>query len=110
MKKQGLLLGVCLLLDIALGVQSQQALAEGRIMKAIEIARACAVDVRRLCQAVRPGRGRIKACIKEKLDQASPACREALLGTSIEPADEHFDQAVKESAQGGVAVKEGAAV
>ena len=51
---------------------------EGQLGQAWDIARACARDMVRLCGGVDPGEGRIKACIKSKIDQLSPPCHDAL--------------------------------
>ena len=98
MKRLGLVLGM------TLGVLSQPAFAEGPIVRGIESARACAGDIRVLCPNVRPGEGRIKACIRAKLTLASAACRNSFggaagLGAEAEPTDAHFD-AVAASVQG----------
>jgi hypothetical protein len=95
MKRLGLVLGM------TLGMLSQPAFAEGPIMRGIEVARACAGDIRVLCPNVRPGEGRIKACIRAKLTLASAVCRDAFggAGAADEPTDAHFD-AVAASVQG----------
>lgn len=39
----------------------------------------CEADIRRICPGVRPGGGRLMACIQEKPEQLSAPCAEALL-------------------------------
>jgi hypothetical protein len=46
----------------------------------MEVMRACAGDVDRLCPGVPPGQGRIKACMKEHISQLSAPCFDKLLG------------------------------
>ena len=40
--------------------------------------RACRPDVKKYCQGVKPGEGRIIACLKENSAKLSPACAERL--------------------------------
>jgi chemotaxis protein MotB len=53
--------------------------AQPQIPTRMEIARACAGDVERLCPGVPPGQGRIKACLKERVSQLSATCFDTLL-------------------------------
>lgn len=39
---------------------------------------ACRPDVQRLCEGVRPGEGRILACLYEQADRVSAPCRDAM--------------------------------
>jgi len=39
---------------------------------------ACAADLKQLCGEVKPGDGRLKACVKDHFSQLSAACRTAL--------------------------------
>jgi hypothetical protein len=39
---------------------------------------ACKPDIARFCSQVRPGEGRIKACMKEHLQELSDPCKEAM--------------------------------
>lgn len=41
---------------------------------------ACRGDVERFCAGIRPGRGKIAACLKSHQAELSPACREDLSG------------------------------
>lgn len=41
---------------------------------------ACRADVKRLCDGVKPGEGRIKECFKARRDEISADCRAALKG------------------------------
>jgi hypothetical protein len=40
----------------------------------------CRVDVQRYCQGIRPGAGRIRACMRSNQDRLSPACKAAITG------------------------------
>ena len=40
---------------------------------------ACAVDIKQLCPEVKPGEGRLKACVKEHFGQLSASCQTALI-------------------------------
>ena len=40
---------------------------------------ACAGDIKQLCAEVKPGEGRLKACVKEHFGQLSASCQTALL-------------------------------
>lgn len=47
--------------------------AEGK-----ELAKACKPDAQKLCQGIRPGKGRIASCLREHHDQLSGACSEKI--------------------------------
>ena len=40
----------------------------------------CRADVQRYCQGIRPGAGRIRACMRSNQDRLSPACKSAITG------------------------------
>lgn len=42
------------------------------------VAEACTQDVKTLCPEVKPGEGRIAACLKDNHDKVSAGCKEAL--------------------------------
>ena len=42
------------------------------------VLRACKPDIARFCSQVPPGQGRIKACMKEHLQELSVPCKEGL--------------------------------
>jgi Cysteine rich repeat len=42
------------------------------------VLRACKPDIARFCSQVQPGQGRIKACMKEHLQELSEPCKEGL--------------------------------
>jgi hypothetical protein len=44
-----------------------------------EARQACAADIKQMCAEVKPGEGRLKACIKEHFGQLSAPCQTALL-------------------------------
>lgn len=65
----------------ALGALAQTALAETaweRLERGVDIVKECAGDVRQYCGDVKPGHGRIKACMAGHLADLSPACIGAL--------------------------------
>jgi hypothetical protein len=42
------------------------------------VLRACKPDIARFCSQVQPGQGRIKACMKEHIQELSDPCKEGL--------------------------------
>jgi Cysteine rich repeat len=40
---------------------------------------ACAADIKQLCAEIKPGDGRLKACVKEHFGQLSTSCQTALI-------------------------------
>ena len=42
------------------------------------VAEACAADVKKLCPDIKPGEGRIAACLRDKRKQVSEGCRDAI--------------------------------
>jgi hypothetical protein len=61
--------------DLSDGCRKHIADVQGRVRGMHE---ACWDDVSRFCSEVRPGRGRILACLKEHEDELSAPCKEAL--------------------------------
>jgi len=51
----------------------------------------CAADIEHLCGDQPPGRGRVRRCMESKVDQLSPACREAFQRRSGR-AQERFER------------------
>jgi len=43
-----------------------------------EVRQACAGDVKALCSGVKPGGGRLAACMRDNTDKLSQGCRQAL--------------------------------
>ena len=43
-----------------------------------EVRQACASDAKALCSGVKPGGGRLAACMRENTDKLSQSCRQAL--------------------------------
>lgn len=43
-----------------------------------EVRQACAGDVKALCAGVKPGGGRLAACMRDNTDRLSQGCRQAL--------------------------------
>src|SRR4051794_20160431 len=72
MKKFGLILAALL------GLLACPATAQIGIVDGVEIARACASDVFRLCAGVIPGDGRVKACIRQNMGNMSASCHDAI--------------------------------
>jgi hypothetical protein len=42
---------------------------------------ACGADIKQMCAEVKPGDGRLKACVKEHFGELSASCQTALIGT-----------------------------
>jgi hypothetical protein len=90
MKKIGLILGV------SLAMLTHPAMAEDRLIEGLKVVRACADDVVHVCAGVRPGEGRIKACVKDKLSSLSPDCKDALarmIAEQTEPPPDYTSSA-----------------
>ena len=64
---------VCMLLLEPAGAMAQQAAAR----------QACAADIKQLCSEVKPGEGRLKACVKEHFGQLTASCQTALISNVI---------------------------
>ena len=63
-----------------LGFSALALLASPGAMAQLGAARqACAADIKHLCGEVKPGEGRLKACVKEHFRQLSAACQTALI-------------------------------
>jgi hypothetical protein len=59
---------------------AQSSQAQQPSAAALEAARtACASDLQQFCAGVKPGGGRILACLKEHRDQVSPGCKQAVM-------------------------------
>jgi hypothetical protein len=43
----------------------------------------CAGDIKTLCAGIKPGEGRIKACIKSRLTDLSPTCDDRVLTVAV---------------------------
>lgn len=54
--------------------------------------RVCRADVQKLCSGVKPGEGRIIACLKENSSKLSPACAERLSKASGNKAHEQEEE------------------
>jgi hypothetical protein len=55
------------------------AFGQDAVIRDFRLIRACADDVEKLCSAVTPGEGRIKACMKENFAKLSPTCSDTML-------------------------------
>ena len=67
----------------AFGALAHPAFAETaleKIERGIDVVKECAGDVRQYCKEVKPGDGRIKACMLGHLKDMSTACLTALAG------------------------------
>ena len=73
MKKKILVASVILLLSTS-GAIAQQKMGAG----ARAVLQTCKPNIAQFCSQVPPGQGRIKACMKEHLQQLSEPCKEAL--------------------------------
>ncbi len=90
MKKLGLILGASLVM------LTHPAMAEDRLVEGFKVVRACAGDVEHLCSGILPGKGRIKACVKDKLSSLSADCKEALarmIAEQTEPPPDYTSSA-----------------
>ena len=65
-------LGIVMALSVNSSAWSQENPAAGQVKEA------CAGDVKTLCSDVKPGGGRILACLKENKAKVSPGCIQAL--------------------------------
>ena len=61
-----------------LGGLAYPAMAQVSVVDGLEVARACAVDVVRLCAEVLPGGGRVKACVRQNMGNLSTSCHDAI--------------------------------
>jgi hypothetical protein len=68
---------VCALILLIAPIASAQ---QPPVPSRMEIMRACAGDVDRLCPGVPPGQGRLTACMKEHVSRLSAPCFDTLLG------------------------------
>lgn len=79
---------VLLMLGLLAGITS--ASAQGRLFELVKIGRACTGDIERLCSGIKPGDGRIKACVKEKISQLSSGCLDAVLSAAVSAKEPPF--------------------
>lgn len=68
-------LTAALMLVLATGSLHAQQMSREEAQK---LRAACEADIRRLCPGISPGGGRLMACVREKPDQLSRPCAEAL--------------------------------
>jgi Cysteine rich repeat len=52
-----------------------QDILQGAQEKVAEFKKACGKDAKKLCKGIRPGEGRVLACLKSKEAELSPACQ-----------------------------------
>ena len=57
-------------------LSSSAAMAQSQAARAV--LKVCKPDIARFCSQVQPGQGRIKACMKEHLQELSEPCKEGL--------------------------------
>ena len=69
--KKVVIIGVILLLS------TSSAMAQMR-QGARAVLQACKPDIRQFCSQVAPGQGRIKACMKDHVQELSEPCKEAM--------------------------------
>jgi hypothetical protein len=72
MLKNGLVIVSIILLLSATGAMAQMRPGARAVLQA------CKPDIARFCSQVPPGQGRIKACMKEHLQELSEPCKEGL--------------------------------
>ena len=71
-----LLLAVCTAPPAASAAQADMPVAMK--MRAWTLMRTCRADAERLCADVKPGGGRVLACLAERQQELTPKCREAI--------------------------------
>jgi hypothetical protein len=59
------------------------ALLSSSVAVAQQESRPCAGDIKKLCADIKPGEGRIKACIKSHLSELSPTCQDRVLTVAV---------------------------
>jgi hypothetical protein len=72
MKMTPVIIGSILLLSVS-GAVAQQMRPGARM-----VLQACKPDIARFCSQVPPGQGRIKACMKDHIQELSDPCKEGL--------------------------------
>jgi hypothetical protein len=72
MKMTLVIIGTVLLLSVS-GAGAQQMRPGARM-----VLQACKPDIARFCSQVPPGQGRIKACMKDHIQELSDPCKEGL--------------------------------
>ena len=80
------------------------ALAEWRLFEGLKIVQACAGDVSRLCAGVKPGGGRVIACLKERVAQLPVSCIDPVLGALIDAHEGNVTIPLKPGATPGLEV------
>ncbi len=55
----------------------------GSVAMAQQGGRPCAGDLKKLCADIKPGEGRLKACIKSHLTELSEACQDRVLTVAV---------------------------
>ncbi len=58
-------------------------LLSGSVAVAQQAGKPCAGDIKKLCADVKPGEGRLKACIKSHLTELSEACEDRVLTVAV---------------------------
>jgi Cysteine rich repeat len=61
------------------GLAKPRLAAEGAMAQQSAARQACAADIKQLCAEIKPGEGRLKACVKEHFGQLSAPCQTALI-------------------------------
>ncbi len=87
---------IALMTAAVLAVLTYPAMAQERLIEGLKVVRACAGDIEHLCAGIRPGEGRIKACVKDKLSDLSADCKDALarmIAEQTEPPPDYTSSA-----------------
>jgi hypothetical protein len=71
-----------------------------RKMRRRQARRACKEDVKAHCSEIKPGQGRIKACLKSNMDKLSQSCKDRFNKTQSEKSAEGDDVDVENTAEG----------
>ena len=71
-----------------------------RKMRRRQAKRACKADVKTHCAGIKPGKGRIKACLKSNMDKLSQSCKDRFNKPQSEEDAEGADVDVEDAAEG----------
>ena len=58
-------------------------LLSGSVAVAQQAGKPCTGDIKKMCAGIKPGEGRIKACIKSHLTELSEACEDRVLTVAV---------------------------
>lgn len=82
------------LLGLSLGLALSITMGLSTAHAADDVREACKEDAKTLCKGIKPGGGRIAACLKEHKEEVSAECKEAV-------KDHHGDRPRRPGRKGG---------